>query len=203
MLTLDHIAIAATSLDSGSRAIEDQLRLPLEAGGQHATMGTQNRLLSLGPDYLEVIAIDPAAPAPARPRWFDLDGFTGPARPNAWICRCDDLDAALSAAPAGSGRILSFARGDLRWRMAVPEDGKLPFKGLFPALMQWDCAEHPASRLTDVGARLITLELHSSQAPALRAALAPLIDDPRLVIVEAPQALIRVTLSTPGGEVIL
>jgi hypothetical protein len=37
-------------------------------------MGTHNRLLKLGAGrFLEVIAIDPEAPAPGRRRWFDLD----------------------------------------------------------------------------------------------------------------------------------
>ena len=46
-------------------------------GGRHGAMGTHNRLLRLrGPRadswpraYLEIIAIDPEAPAPARRRW--------------------------------------------------------------------------------------------------------------------------------------
>jgi hypothetical protein len=38
-------------------------------------MGTHNRVMGLyGGLYLEVIAIDPSAAAPDRPRWFGLDG---------------------------------------------------------------------------------------------------------------------------------
>lgn len=203
MLTLDHIAIAATSLERGSKAVENALGLRLEGGGQHAAMGTHNRLLSLGPDYLEVIAIDPEGTTPSQPRWFDLDSFSGPARPVSWVCRSDDLAAALSAAPPGVGEPWALARADLRWRMAVPRDGKLPFAGLFPALMQWDSAAHPASRLTDLGARLTALELHSPQADALDAALAPLIDDSRLAIIPAAEARMRVTFATPEGDVVL
>ena len=37
-------------------------------------MGTHNRVLGMaGGMYLEVIAIDPDAAAPERPRWFGLD----------------------------------------------------------------------------------------------------------------------------------
>ena len=61
--------------------------------------------LSLGAgEYMEVIAVNPAAPPPGRPRWFDLDRFTGAPRITNWILRCDDLDAALSLAPPGTGR---------------------------------------------------------------------------------------------------
>jgi hypothetical protein len=45
--------------------------------------------------------------------------------------------------------------------MAVPTDGKLPFGGLFPALIQWEGTAHPAPRLPDRGVRLLALELHS------------------------------------------
>ena len=59
MLVLDHIAVAATDLAAGAQAVEAKLGLTLQHGGQHPHMGTHNRLMSLGPDYLEVIAIDP------------------------------------------------------------------------------------------------------------------------------------------------
>ena len=40
-----------------------------------------------------------------------------------------------------------LSRGDLRWQMAVPGDGILPFDNMFPALMQWH-SPHPAAQLT-------------------------------------------------------
>jgi len=203
MLTLDHIAISAKRLVEGVEEVERALGLPLQGGGQHAAMGTHNRLLSLGPDYLEVIAIDPEGTAPAQPRWFDLDSFSGRTRATTWICRCDDLDAALVASPEGTGIPWSLSRGDLSWRMAVPTDGKLPFAGLFPALIQWEGPAHPAPRLTDLGARLVALRLHSPEPEALRAALAPLIDDPRIEIIAAPAPRLEAVIATPTGAVVL
>lgn len=203
MLTLDHVAVATERLDEGAAAVEAALGLPLQGGGQHAAMGTHNRLLGLGADYLEVIAIDPAGQAPAQPRWFDLDRFSGPARATTWICRCDDLDAALAAAPPGAGVPWSLARGDLSWRMAVPVDGILPFDGLFPALIQWQGPAHPAPRLTDVGARLAALRLFSPQAEALRAALAPLVADDRVSVIAADAPRMEAVIVTPRGPVVL
>jgi hypothetical protein len=203
MLTLDHIAVAAERLETGEAAVEAALGLPLQGGGQHAAMGTHNRLLSLGPDYLEVIAIDPDGTPPAQPRWFDLDHFRGAARATTWICRCTDLEAALAAAPPGAGVPWSLARGDLRWRMAVPADGKLPFGGLFPALIQWEGPAHPAPRLTDLGARLVGLRLFSPEADALRATLAPLISDPRVEVIASPAPRMEAVIATPRGEVVL
>jgi hypothetical protein len=204
MLTLDHIAVSTTDLPTGTAEVEDALNLPLAPGGQHEAMGTWNRLLSLGPEeYFELIAIEPGAPGPAQPRWFDLDNFAGATRATTWICRCDDLDAALALSPPGTGTPLALERGDLKWRMAVPRDGKLPFGGLFPALIQWEGTAHPAPRLPDRGVRLLALELLSPEAEGLRAALAPLIDDARIRVVGSDTPGMRAVLDTPSGKVTL
>ena len=68
MLRFDHIAISAQTLEDGVAAVEAALGVKMAGGGQHPHMATHNRLLGLGDLYLEVIAIDPAAPAPAWPR---------------------------------------------------------------------------------------------------------------------------------------
>ncbi|AHM02764.1 hypothetical protein roselon_00311 [Roseibacterium elongatum DSM 19469] len=202
MLTLDHIAISTEALETGAIDLEDKLGVPLSKGGQHAAMGTWNRLLSLGPgEYLELIAIEPGAPAPPQQRWFDLDNFAGVTRSTTWICRCDDLDAALAAAPEGAGVAWDLARADLRWRMAIPQNGLLPFSGLFPALIEWTAPAHPADRLEDRGVRLTGLRLVSPQAEALAAALAPLVRDDRIEVLHGETPRMEAILSTPNGEI--
>ena len=204
MLTLDHIAIACEDLATGAAQIAAALGTDLSGIGQHPHMGTHNRLLSLGADeYLEVIAIDPAAPGPDGPRWFDLDRFAGPPRITNWIARAPDLPAAMALVPDGSGRIRDLARADFRWRMGIPEDGKLPFDGCFPALIEWRGRAHPAPRLTDHGIRLTGLTLTHPQASALASTLAPLITDARLQIAQGPAPAISATFSTPNGVVSL
>lgn len=200
MLRIDHLAVSATALEDGVAAVEAALGLPLAAGGKHPHMATHNRLLGLGDLYLEVIAADPDAPAPGWPRWFDLDHFTGPPRLTNWVCACDDLDRALEASPAGTGDPVDLQRGDFRWRMAVPGDGKLPFGGAFPALIQWQ-GPHPAPRLPDQGARLHRLEVAHPEAEALRAALS--IADDRLVILPGPVKALRAEIDTPHGRRVL
>ncbi len=204
MLTLDHIAVSTTALATGTAEVEAALGQPLLPGGEHAAMGTHNRLLSLGrEEYFELIAINPGAPGPDQPRWFDLDDFDGPTRATTWICRCADLDAALAVAPEGAGVPWDLSRGDLSWRISVPRDGKLPFDGLFPALIEWKGTAHPAPRLADTGVRLVGLRLSSPRAEALRMALAPLIVDPRVDVVQADRPGMEITLSTPNGPVTL
>jgi hypothetical protein len=133
MLALDHLAVSAATLGD-TLAIEALLGVPLQTGGKHAEMATHNRLLSLGPEYLEVIAVDPDAAPINHPRWCDLDNFSGPPRLTNWISRTDNL-AELSARFPEAGQTMSFARGALRWKMLVPPTGKLPFEGAFPALI--------------------------------------------------------------------
>lgn len=202
MLALDHIAVSAASLEEGAAFVEMVLGVPLAGGGKHPHMGTHNRLLSLGDLYLEVIAIDPAAPKPAHPRWFDLDHFAGPPRLTNWICRTDDLDAALRAAPPGTGIATDLARGDYRWRFAVPPSGQLPFDDCFPALIQWQGDLHPARSLRDHGIRLTRLDITHPDAPALRAALKGLAD-PRVAVELGPYHALRATFDTPHGPRVL
>jgi hypothetical protein len=199
MLELDHLAVAAETLEEGRAHVEAALGVALQAGGQHARFGTHNLLLGLEDGlYLEVIAVDPAAPAPAVPRWFDLDGFVGAPRLGTWICRCDDLEAALAHAPDGAGAPVDLARGDLRWRMAVARDGRMPFGGAFPSLIQWQGA-HPAARLTPSGCRLRRLVIAHPAADDLRRALSGMIDDTRLAIEAGSITALRAEIDTPHG----
>ncbi|MFO7759811.1 MAG: VOC family protein [Roseovarius sp.] len=170
-MRLDHLAAAAESPEAGRAVVEKQLGLPLQPGGQHAHFGTHNLLP--GPEaglYLEGIAVDPGAAAPGFPRWFDLDRFAGAPRLSAWICAVDDLDAAVARHPA-AGVPVDLARGDLRWRMAVPDGGTLPFGTRFPALIAWQAGGHPSTCLPASGARLDRLVVAHSETRALRAEL--------------------------------
>ncbi len=199
MLRLDHLAVVAGRLEDGVAAVERLLGVPMAGGGKHPLMGTHNRLLGLGDLYLEVIAIDPDAPAPQRPRWFDMDRFTGLPRLANWVAACDDLGAEVALGPNGVGTPVALARGDYRWQMAVPDTGQLPHDGAFPALIQWEGAAHPAKALPDTGLRLLRLEIAHPRAGALRAALAGRLTDPRVVILDGPVVALQATLDTPDG----
>lgn len=202
MSAIDHVAIAAATLEDGAAAVAAALGVGLEGGGRHAAMSTHNRLLSLGPaEYLEVIAPDPDAPPPGRARWFALDAFAGVAAARAWVVAVPDLEAALAVAPPGAGQPMDFTRGDLSWRMAVPDDGWLPFDGLFPALIQWTGGGHPAGRLPDRGARLAAVALNHPDAGALEAALRPVLEDARVRVAVGRSPTLRIAVDTAGGQV--
>ena len=199
-LRLDHLAIAAETLEEGAAWAEMMLGVPLESGGRHPHMGTHNRLLSLGPDlYLEVITVDPGAVPPDRPRWFDLDRFQGEPRLHCWSAACDDLDATVGASELDLGEPVSLVRGDLLWRMAIPDSGVLPFDNVHPALIEWQGQAHPTQRLPDKDVRLNRLTVRHPDAAGLSAALATL-DDPRVVLENGKPGL-SAELETPRGPV--
>lgn len=204
MLTLDHLAVAAEDLATGVAYVESALGVTMSAGGEHPLMGTHNRLLGLADGlYLEVIAINPEAPKPPHPRWFDLNNFRGSACLTNWIVRTDDINAAVERSPAGVGTPLALSRGDLRWQMAVPENGKLPFDGAFPALIEWECDAHPAARLPQSGCRLCKFEIFHPRANELRIVLDKLLQDDRVSIEQASKISFRAEFETPGGVRVL
>jgi len=172
-IRFDHLVVGAASLGEGVAWVESRLGLPMGPGGNHDFMGTHNRLLSLGPGrFLEVIAIDPAAPAPQRPRWFELDTPAmqsrlahGPALVH-WVVRGDDIEAALDATADERPEILALSRGAFRWKIGVPSDGHLTQSGVMPTIIQW-FTQHPAELLADTGCRLEALVLHHPEAPSI------------------------------------
>lgn len=198
MLQLDHLAVAGSTLPAAQSHVEAALGVPLAEGGQHAHFATHNALLGLEDAlYLEVISVDPNAPAPGWPRWFDLDRFEGAPRLTNWICRADDLEAA-AARFEEAGQPVALTRGDLKWRMAVPASGILPFDNLFPALMQWDVDDTPPKRLAPSGVRLTRLEVQHPWIKALASMLEPVLSDPRIVFQEGP-AKLSAEFETPDG----
>ena len=172
-IRFDHLVIAAKRLEEGVDFVERRLGVTAGPGGKHDLMGTHNRLVALGPGrFLEVIAIDPDAPAPLQPRWFDLDQPSmqarladGPALVH-WVARTDDIEAAIAATTPSPPPILALSRGAFRWRIGVPLDGRLPRGGIAPTLIQW-FTRHPADVLPDSGCRLEALVLRHPDAPAI------------------------------------
>lgn len=211
---LDHIAVTAFSLEAGAAFVRETLGVSPQAGGEHPRMGTHNLLLRLGDAiYLEVIAPNPSAPAPARPRWFGLDrlGVDSP-RLSAWVVRTSDVAAAVAGAAEPLGEVEPMNRGALHWLITIPADGSLPLGGAAPALIQWHTDVHPAARLEDKGLSLAGLEIHHPDPDRVSRLLrslgieapvsvlpAPAGAAPSLVAyIDTPRGMRR--LSTPGPQ---
>ena len=174
MIRFDHIVIGAESLESGNRWIRQTCGIEIPAGGRHLQMATHNLVTATGLDtYLEVIAKDPEVAAPKRPRWFGLDDRSVAERlaaspfPLAWVASTDELDAACARARSVGvdvGRPLSMTRDNLRWRIAVRDDGAPCLGGAAPMIMEWPTGAHPACGMTDLGVRIrkISIATHYS-----------------------------------------
>lgn len=159
---LDHLTVVAPTLEAGATFIRKALGIELQQGGSHPRMGTHNLLLALGDStFLEVIAVDPAAPSPTRPRWFDLDTMSpdSPPRLAAWVVRTNDIGASASCCAAEFGCIEPKTRGAISWLITIPANGGLPLGGAVPALIQWQVETHPAKALASSGCSLVALEV--------------------------------------------
>ena len=197
-MRLDHLAIAAETLEEGVAWAEERLGVPFLAGGKHARFGTHNRLLGLADGlYLEVIAVDPDAVSEG-PRWFGLDAFRGPPRLANWICEPDNFDAMM----VHGMRKVAMARGDLRWDMGAPEDGSLPLGGAFPTVLRWHTDTPPGRSLPLSGCALVTLTVTHPDALSIAASL-PDLDDPRVVFQTGEDIGLQAEFDTPNGRVAL
>jgi hypothetical protein len=153
--------MTAPSLAIGVEFVGRTLGVTPQIGGEHPRMGTHNCFVRLGEKiYLEIISINPAAPPPKRPRWFQLDEAKsdGPPRLATWIVRTDDIEAAVSASPIPLGEVEPMSRGQLNWLITIPKDGSLPLQGIAPTLIQWPSGAHPTNTLHDLGCTLVRLQ---------------------------------------------
>jgi hypothetical protein len=215
---LDHIVIVADTLAQGVGWCEATLGVVPARGGEHPLMGTHNRLLRIASEawpnaYLEIIAIDPAAPPPKHHRWFDMDDKllqqAARERPRLahFVAATPDAHGALKALKhlgIDRGALLHAERplpdGVLRWQISVRPDGQRLFYGGLPTLIQWD-GPHPADTLPDSGLALQSLRMTHPRPGDLAAAHAA-IGLAGVELDEGPPNLVA-TLMTPKGVVTL
>jgi catechol 2,3-dioxygenase-like lactoylglutathione lyase family enzyme len=207
---LDHIVIAAQNLDAGVRFIRDKLGVDIPPGGRHESMGTHNHVMRLGRgSFLEVIAIDPAASAPGRPRWFDLDdpAMAAPLREGprlvAWVIRTTDIVAAVNAAAISLGTITPLRRDALSWRLTVPDDGHMPGGGTIPHIIEWDAGLRPWEQMADLGCSLAALTLADPDGDWLNEVLRSLGAEalPSVKVVEGGPPRLSAKIVTPSGRI--
>ncbi len=175
---LDHIVVGAATVAEGVAYIEAELGVTLPAGGEHPRMGTHNHLMQLSDStFLEIIAINPGAAAPSRPRWFGLDDPFVQAQLHqqprllTWVVNTSDLAAVHAQSVVPLGEITPQVRGSLEWLITIPTDGHLPGAGLIPTAIQWQVEGHPARNMAKLGCTLTILRLYHPYPDWLRQAL--------------------------------
>ncbi len=163
---IDHIVVAANSLEQGVSWLQERLGVTLPAGGVHKTMGTHNHLMQLGmQSYFELIAINPAGEIPQSPRWFNLDqallrqALSDEPRLITWVMNTDNLQQLKQSAGFDIGKPTALSRDNLSWEIALTDDGRLLADGLLPYCLQWHSSPHPSTGMADLGCQLNSLTL--------------------------------------------
>ncbi len=219
---IDHLVIAASTLDEGVTWCEQTLGITPGPGGEHPLMGTHNRLFSIAsPDfpkaYFEIIAIEKGAACAHQQglkRWFDLENEalqhqlaqSGPQLIHFVASTPDTAPAiqALGQLGLDRGELLEASRmtphGLLSWKITVRADGQRLMNGTLPTLIEWT-GMHPTDNMAVSGVSLQSLSARQPHAGALQAAYAAI----GLQGVTASQgsANLVATLQTPRGVVTL
>ncbi len=156
-LEIDHIVVCVPYLNDAPRQFEAEHGVHSIAGGRHAGHGTANRVVPLGGNYVELLAVVDAEEAVESPlgTWVSnramIPGADG-------LClRTDDLDEVcqrLDLIPTSMSRVTPEGKS-LKWRMAGLESA---ISGMLPFFVQWEVPDvmhpgqiridHPEGKLT-------------------------------------------------------
>ena len=224
---IDHLVVAAHSLQQGVEWCESVLGITPSAGGEHEKYGTHNRLFKIATPgfpvaYFEIIAINPEAVIEKKPpptRWFDLDNkdlqseLKKSPRLIHFVANTDNIQDARHAWKAQGidrGPIIHASRktpkGLLQWQITVRQDGDRLFNGTLPTLIQWgkpDATDplrlHPRNSLPRSGVSLQSLTVSHPSGAKLQTAYEAI--GLQGVTIETGPADIIATLQTPKGLV--
>lgn len=218
---VDHLVVAARTLDDGVAWCEATLGITPGQGGEHPLFGTHNRLFRIATvnhprAYFEIIAINSEASSAGRSpgsRWFDLDSSSmqealksGPSLVH-FVANTPDVSQACNAlkehgmdrGPAVQASRMTAA-GLLQWQITVRPDGQRLFNGGLPTLIEWGDV-HPANGMPDSGVTLQNLQIQHPQYAQLQAAYQAI--GLQGVNVQAGSPNLIAQLQTPKGLVTL
>ena len=161
---------------------------------------------------MEVISIDPSATMPQssgqKKRWFSLDSQSTKRRlslapqPLCWVAAVDNVEQAVSHCGYNPGKIIEVTRDDLRWRLTVPENGKLSFDGVLPILIEWPNGKNPAARMPESNVCLQQLTLFHPNPKKIKGILSKLnVVGP--INIELGEPRIQFSFKTASGKSIV
>ena len=140
---IDHFVFGANTLSEGSNAIKNILDEDLSEINTHETMGTHNRVISLGSSYLEIIALDPENQNANSNTWFNLsdkvyrEKFLKIPKLISFVISSDDLSSSIFFE-----KEFFVSRNKYKWFFKKPNFeylNKINFTNtnLFPSLINW------------------------------------------------------------------
>jgi hypothetical protein len=207
MLKLDHLTVIAPTLAEGVSHVRACLDLDVPFGQRHGYMATYNHLLQLGDSvYLEIVALDPRADGPGRPRWFGLDDqrrvrsdWEEGRRLRGWVARTDSIAAVIASRAGLFGEKVPLPPLQPSFDFAIPPDGSLPLDGAVPSIIDRRGKPRSMRTIADLGARLLSFSLEHPEAGAIAALYRELDVDRPPVIVQGPTLRYRSQIETLAG----
>lgn len=205
-MAVDHVIVAVHDLGAAARRCRDQYDLASVEGGRHPGHGTGNRIIPLGRDYIELMAVVDGDEAAASPlgSWLTRRLAEVGEGPAALCLRTDDIQAV--ARRAGRTPLpMSRTRPDgveLAWHL-VALDAALS-EGL-PFFIQWhvDDADHPGREHVEHGCGAVGIDWVElgGDRDRLEAWLGP--HELPLRLVDGAAGPHRVAVAITGGEPIV
>lgn len=140
---IDHFVFGANTLSEGSNTIKKMLNEDLSEINVHETMGTHNRVISLGSNYLEVIALDPKNQNANNNTWFNLsdeiyrEKFLKTPKLISFVISSDDLNSSIFFQ-----KEFFVSRNKYKWFFKKPNfeylnKNNFTNTNLFPSLINW------------------------------------------------------------------
>ncbi len=206
MLGLDHVVHAVPDLAAAAERYREEYGLDSAAGGRHADWGTENRIVPLGAEYIELISV--ADVERAGESAFGRSVLDAIERGGSLLTICaaaDDLGAVARRLELGI-TVGSRERPDgttVRWRSAALEDERR--EPWMPFFIEWDIqpGQHPGR--TWVGHRVpvdgIAWVEVSGEEDRLREWLGG--EELPIRFVPGPPGLRVVGIATPDGDLIV
>ena len=140
---IDHFVFGANTLSEGSNTIKKILDEDLSEINVHETMGTHNRVISLGSSYLEIIASDPENQNANSNTWFNLsdkiyrEKFLKTPKLISFVISSDDLSSSIFFQ-----KEFFVSRNKYKWFFKKPNfeylnKNNFTNTNLFPSLINW------------------------------------------------------------------
>jgi Glyoxalase-like domain len=142
MLRLDHVGYAVRDLDEAAVSFREDLGLDSVVGGRHVGLGTANRIIPLGGQYIELIGVVDRAEAEAS--GFGRSVIERTVEHDGWllmVASCDDVDveAARLGLDVQAGTRTRPDGNEIRWRMAGIDDPRR--EPWMPFFITWDISD--------------------------------------------------------------
>jgi catechol 2,3-dioxygenase-like lactoylglutathione lyase family enzyme len=205
-MRIDHVVLSVADLDRAAERLA-AVGLVSVQGGIHPSWGTANRIVPLGTDYLELLAVVDEAAGERTTLGSQLLRLTADGA-DRWfaVCLADDDIAATAARLGLEVTPGSRVRPDgvrVAWRGAGIEAPSRPFG--FPFFIDWELepGDHPGAAgvqqpsgargiaWVEIGADPVAFDDWTGDAGV------------PVRLVEGEPGVRRVALATPGGELIL